>query len=115
APPPTESLEVDVRRLTDESAAIDLLDRLLDAGQPVSVAAAWEGEEGRSALSGLAIADTPDTAAWLPAEVLQAAPVAHKLAILMSPNGPPLAAHRAKELSHGLSRLGIDLRSLDVD
>jgi len=51
--------------------------------------------------------------------VLEAPAVVAALAALVEPGGPPLVAHRAKELMHGLRRLpggsAVDVRTLDVD
>ena len=61
--------EVDVREDADAAAA------LLSSAPALDVAAAWEGEPGRSPLSGLAVvADGPSaTVAWLPPPVLASA------------------------------------------
>ncbi|MDQ4098444.1 MAG: hypothetical protein M3144_11320 [Actinomycetota bacterium] len=95
-PPPAEALETDVRRITDVMAATDALDLLGSKQQPVSLVAAWEGEEGRSAVIGVAIALDASTAAWLGADLLDHPAVAAALARLLGPTGPPLHAHRAK-------------------
>ncbi|MFP5318133.1 MAG: DNA polymerase I [Acidimicrobiia bacterium] len=113
APPPAEALEVDVDRVTDGASAVDLLGRL--GPGPVPVAAAWEGEEGRSPLTGLAFATGAGGAAWIEAATLAQPAVSSALGRLFGHGGPPVEAHRAKELMHGLARLGVDLHALDVD
>jgi DNA polymerase-1 len=50
---------------------------------------------------------------YLPFETLADPAVRDALAQLVGPDGPPLIAHRAKELAHGLGEL--DLRSLESD
>src|SRR5438270_11724288 len=84
----------------------------------------FSGVVGRSELLGLAIAREDSAACYLPAHVLEAPVVVKALAELVADGGPPLVAHRAKELMHGLRRLpsgqaidgrGIDIRTLDVD
>jgi len=89
-----------------------------------SVAPAWEGEEGRSPITGLAIAGgaggrdpSPggETGWWIERGQLDAEPVIKVLAKLFGETGPPLDTHNAKELTRGLDRLGLDLHSLDID
>ena len=118
-PPPAEALEAEVRRIADAAAAVELLDRLAANQEPVSLVAAWEDEEGRSPITGLAVALDETTAAWLPADVLSERTVTAALARLLGADGPPLEAHRAKELMRGLAHLpggtAVDVLSLDVD
>src|SRR5439155_8394600 len=83
--------------------------------EPLAVAAAWAGEEGRSGMKGLAVALDPSTSAWLGGSVLAQPAVHSALSRLLGPEGPPLEAHRAKELMRGLAVLGVDVASLDVD
>ncbi|HUQ63987.1 MAG TPA: DNA polymerase, partial [Acidimicrobiales bacterium] len=78
------------------------------------VAAAWAKEEGRSPLAGLALARGED-ATWFAAEQLAGAEPVAALVRLFAKNGPPLQAHRSKELMRGLDRLGIDVHSLALD
>jgi DNA polymerase-1 len=120
-PPPAEALEVEVDRIAGGAEAVDLLGRLAARPDPVSLVAGWDGEEGRSPVTGLAIALDEKGAAWLPAAVLHEPAVAASLSRLLGPNGPPLESHRAKELMRGLAHLGgdggaaVDVLSLDVD
>jgi DNA polymerase-1 len=115
-PPPVEALDLEVRRIRDGAEAVTLLEKLgTSSTEPVAVAAAWAGEEGRSPLTGLALVLDPSTAAWLDSALLAQPPVAAGLQRLFSTGGPPLEVHRAKELMRGLDRLGIDVLSLDVD
>jgi DNA polymerase-1 len=115
-PPPVEALDLEVRRIRDGAEAVTLLEKLgTSSTEPVAVAAAWAGEEGRSPLTGLALVLDPSTAAWLDSALLAQPPVAAGLQRLFSTSGPPLEVHRAKELMRGLDRLGIDVLSLDVD
>jgi len=116
-PPPAEAIETDVRRIATAAEASELLGRLAASQQPVSIAAAWDGEEGRSAITGLAFALGPSTAAWLGRDVLDDPAVVAALARLLGADGPRLQAHRAKELMRGLAHIGggVDVLSLDVD
>jgi DNA polymerase-1 len=71
---------------------------------PVSLAAAWQGEEGRSPLLGIAVARPAEEgqAWWIPCELLPRSFGA-------------FSAHKAKELLRALDLRAIDLRGLDVD
>ncbi len=104
APPPAEKLEVATRVVTDRAEAAELL-----AG-PATVAAAWAGEEGRSALTGLAVAVDGQAAAWVPADLVHAAGEGIGDGI-----GDGIVTHQAKELMRGLIRLGVELPALDLD
>jgi DNA polymerase-1 len=79
----------------------------------------FSAQFGRSDLLGLAVAGDGSSATYLPAHVLEAPAVVDALAALLGPGGPPLVAHRVKELTHGLRRLPggtrIDVRTLDLD
>src|SRR5207237_9957740 len=95
--------------------------------------AAGSGVAGRSRLTGLALVaaapvaaapaaaapvvapDEPVRAHWLELDLLTEPAVGAALAALVSPGGPPLHAHRAKELMRGLSVLGVEVRTLDLD
>jgi DNA polymerase-1 len=78
----------------------------------LDVAAAWEGDEGRSPLLGVAVVVDPPQAgvAWLPASVLRDAAVAAALT-----DGRPVRAHHAKAIMRSLLGFGIDVRSLAID
>ncbi|HTJ75673.1 MAG TPA: DNA polymerase I [Acidimicrobiales bacterium] len=100
APPPvaSESLAVTVRRVTTTEEAAEVV-----AGGPVSLAAAWEGEEGRSALLGIAVATGDSSeAAWIPVD-------------LLPEDFGTFSAHQAKELMRALDLRSVDMRGLDLD
>jgi DNA polymerase I len=112
-PPPAATLDVAVRRVGTAAEAVDLL---VELAGPVAVAGAWDGEEGRSPLTGLAVSHHEAGAvAWLGATLLAEPAVASALGRRFARTAPPVHAHRAKELMHGLGRLGADLHALDVD
>ena len=141
-PQQTEPFDVEVVHVRDSEKAAEIL-RPLEG--PISAAPAWEAEEGRSPLKGVAIAESgggrvarregppwgrgptgrdpegqdPATGGgaswWFPAEVLQQPPANKALADLLSPGGPSLDAHNAKALMRGLDGLGVDVHTLDVD
>jgi DNA polymerase-1 len=98
-----EPLEITVQRPTDPTAAVGALDGM------TAISGAWAGEEGRSDLVGLALADAGGTAVWLDPALLTDAAVARAV------EGLTLSAHRAKELMRGLSVLGIDFEHLHLD
>jgi DNA polymerase-1 len=108
APAGGQVLEPEVRRLDAAVEAVEVL------GRPgvLDVAAAWEGQPGRSALTGLAVLVDADTAevASLPATLLDDPAVVGALI-----DGRPVRAHQAKALIRGLAARGIDLRSLALD
>jgi DNA polymerase-1 len=113
-----EVLEAEVRVVDDAGEAAALLAGLLGAGDPLAVATAWEGAEGRSRLAGLALAVAPDEAevAWLPATVLDDAAVRDALAALVGDGGRPIAAHGAKPIMRGLlGQLDADVHTLSLD
>ena len=99
APPPvaTERIDVVVRRVANHEEAAKAVQGA------ISLVAAWEGEEGRSALLGVAVAAGPDPEVWwIPSEMLPA-------------DFGPYSTHKAKELMRALDLRAIDLRGLDVD
>jgi DNA polymerase-1 len=143
-PPPqlSQPFDVEVAPVRDADKAAEIL-RGLEG--PISVAPAWEAEEGRSPLTGVAITEggggrvarregppwgrgltgrDPErqdpapggaTSWWFPAEVLAQRPAHKALADLFTPGGPPLNAHNAKALIRGLDRLDVDVHTLDID
>jgi DNA polymerase-1 len=122
APPPeTDAMECVVANLGEPEAAVRFLGSV--AFRYV-IEPRFAATLGRSDLLGLAVAIDDGSATYLPAHVLEAPAVVEALTALLGPGGPPLVAHRAKDLSHGLRRLpgakdgdggGIDIRTLDLD
>jgi DNA polymerase-1 len=112
---PAETLHTEVVHVAHDDAVAQL-EALVASGQPIAVTAAWQGEEGRSRVLGIAVAITGgETAHWFDAEHLEDPAVKQRVATLMAPDGPPLHTHRAKELMRGLDHLGLDILSLDQD
>jgi len=98
APMASERIEVEVQRITTADEAASVL-----AGT-VSVAASWDGVEGRSAVTGLAVAPegSEGRAWWIPVDLL--------------PGGiGAFHAHQAKDLMRALEVRGTDLRDLEID
>jgi DNA polymerase-1 len=108
-----ETLTVDVEVLADAARAASRLREITAAGERYALAGRWSGEAGRSELAGLGVATSDGRASYVPGEVLAMPAVGAALAGLVADGGPPLAAHRAKELMHGLHT--VDVRTLDVD
>jgi DNA polymerase-1 len=98
--PEGQVLEVDVRVARDEPAAVEVLRRAASAPE-VALEARWAGIPGRSELTGLALA-AGGSVDYVAGDLLTAPAVRDALAVLVGPDGPPIVAHRAKELSHGL-------------
>ena len=120
APPPeTDTFECVVANLGDVGEAAAFLAGVRSAGRRYVLEPRFSGAAGRSDPLGLAVASDDSSATYLPAHVLEAPAVVDALAALVAPGGPPLVAHRVKELTHGLRRLPggqkIDVRTLDLD
>jgi len=96
APVASERLDVTVHRVVNHEEAINAFQGA------VSLAPSWEGEEGRSALLGVAVSTGGDEATWIPSDLLPA-------------DFGPYSTHKAKELMRALDLRAIDLRGLDVD
>ncbi len=117
---PGQAFEVDVTRVRSADAAVSFLEGLAsEAGPskvgPLGAALAWAGLEGRTDVIGLALATGGSSATWLDAGLLDDPAVSLALGRLVGPGGPPLNAHRAKDLMRGLTRHGVEVRSLDLD
>ncbi len=96
APVASERLDVTVHRVVNHEEGIKAFQ-----GQ-VSLAASWAGEEGRSALLGVAVSRGEDEASWVPSE-------------LLPEDFGTYSTHKAKELMRALDLRAIELRGLDVD
>jgi DNA polymerase-1 len=120
APPPeADTFECVVANLGETEEAARYLAGVAGGGQRYVLEPRFSGPVGRSDLLGLAVAVDESSATYLPAHVLETPVVVDALAALVGPGSPPLVAHRAKELTHGLRRLPggdkIDIRTLDLD
>ncbi|MBV9662758.1 MAG: DNA polymerase I [Actinobacteria bacterium] len=98
-----EPIEVELQRPANAKAAVAALKDM------TAMSAAWDGEEGRSDLLGLALAGPDGKAVWLDLSLLTDDTVARAV------EGVTASAHRAKELMRGLSVLGIDFDNLQID
>ena len=110
-------LEVEVRRARDVPEAVELIRERCEAGAEegswVALAPTWSGAEGRSGLTGLAIALEDDVALWLDAELLREPSVGEALETLLSSR--LFHVHHAKALERGLVPLGVDAQNLGLD
>ncbi|MGI8711043.1 MAG: DNA polymerase I [Acidimicrobiales bacterium] len=97
-PSDNEVLEAEVVRAETVEGAVTLLGRAAEGHGPAAVAVAWEGAEGRTPIVGFAVVVDSSGAevAWVPGELLGAAPVEAALDALRTAR--PLAAHGAKAL-----------------
>ena len=107
-----EALEIDVDVLRDPAAVAERLGAVAKAGAKYALEPRWAGAPGQSAVVGLGLATGDGNAAYLDADALRAPEVAAALEALVGEGGPPLVAHRAKELMHGLD---LDVRTLADD
>jgi len=111
----TEPFELELTRVSSADGAVSFLDGLASKAEAVCAALAWADLEGRSDVVGLALAADGSSATWLDADLLDDPAVSLALSRLVGPGGPPLNAHRAKDLMRGLNRYGVDVRTLDLD
>ncbi|MGH9282846.1 MAG: DNA polymerase, partial [Acidimicrobiales bacterium] len=116
-----DALECEVEVVDTADGARRLLEDVRAAGGRYALEARFAAAPGRSDVIGLAVARPGDGAvpvAYMPAEILSGAGVADALVALVGDGGPPLVAHRAKELMRGLWRLaghGVQVDTLDLD
>jgi DNA polymerase-1 len=96
APVASERLQVTVHHVVNHEEAYKAVQGA------ISLAASWEGEEGRSALVGVAVSSGGDEASWIPAD-------------LLPDDFGVYSTHKAKEVMRALDLRAIDLRGLDVD
>jgi DNA polymerase I len=113
----TEVLEAELSVVELAAEAVSLLERLGSGPDPLAVAAAWQGAEGRSSLFGVAVVTDPSAAevAFLPASVLVDPGVLAALASLTGVGGRPLAAHSAKPLVRALLDHDVEVATLALD
>ncbi len=107
-----ETLDVEVVVLRDAAAAAEHLRAIAANGARYALDGRWDGVPGRSALLGLGIAEASGRVAYLDGAFLRDDDVLAAGGALVGEGGPPLVAHRAKELMHGL---GADVRTLAQD
>jgi DNA polymerase-1 len=105
------TFDVDVELVRDAAALVARLDEIVAAGSVYALEPVWDGLPVTSPLRALALAHDGRTA-YVDGALLADPSVAAKLRDLVAVGGPPLVAHRAKELMHGLD---LDVRTLADD
>jgi DNA polymerase-1 len=125
-----DALECEVEIVDSAAGARQLFGDVRAAGGRYALEARFAAAPGRSDVVGVAVAragvrGAPEDAgdgtipvAYVAAEVLADPGVAAALAALVGEGGPPLVAHRAKELMRGLWRLAgpaVEVCTLDLD
>ena len=116
-----EAVEIELSPAQTAGDAVKLFERWLGAATPLALAGAWEGREGRSALVGLAFVELPAPDAgpvpvsWVGPAALSDPAVLGGLGRLLGDGGVKVSAHDAKALMRGLSVLGVDFSSLELD
>jgi DNA polymerase-1 len=115
APAATESETLDVRVevARDAGDAARRIGAVVDAGARYALEPRWSGAAGRSPLDGLAVATGADATTWIDGALVAEPAARDALARLLGPDGPPLVAHRAKDLMNGLAP--IDVTGLERD
>jgi DNA polymerase-1 len=112
------AIECGVTTLASVGEAVALLDSLTNVDAPLAVMGTWDGEAGRSPLSGLAFVTSVEEgggeAAWVPGTLLEG-DVLDALRKLFAEGGRPLQTHGAKALMRSLLELDVDVRCLDID
>ncbi|HEY3722225.1 MAG TPA: DNA polymerase I, partial [Acidimicrobiia bacterium] len=116
AAPTGAAFEAEVRVLRDADEIVKHLQGIAERGDRYAVEPRWEHDGPGTVLQGLAVTESTDDAMYVAVDDLRAKPVVAELGALLGPGGPPLVAHRAKELMHGLDdALDVDLQSLELD
>ncbi|MDQ1446253.1 MAG: polymerase, partial [Acidimicrobiaceae bacterium] len=105
---PTATFEITV-----EPATADSLFNICEADEAIAVDVAWDGEPGRSAIKGLALAARAEHAYWLAVEQFADERVREALCRLFG--HVSVHAHQAKELMRGLHQHDIEFTSLGID
>jgi DNA polymerase-1 len=108
----SETLDVEVELARDPSTVVAFLESLAARNEPYALEARWDGAPVISPLRALAMADADGRVVYADADLLDHDDVRAALTALVAPGGPPLVAHRAKELMHGLH---LDVRTLHHD
>jgi DNA polymerase I len=108
----SSALEVEVTVARDAAAAAATLEEVAGQSEPYALEARWEGVPVSSALRAVVVGRPDATAVSIDGALLGEPSVHAALSTLVGAGGPPLVAHRAKELMHGLA---VDVRTLRHD
>jgi DNA polymerase-1 len=116
ATPAGETLEATVRTLRTPDELVKQLREIGSQGERYAIEPRWEGAVVQTPLHGIALATSPSESVYVHADELRDPAVRAELDEMVGTAGPPLVAHRAKELMHGLAAAAeVDVRSLDLD
>ena len=109
-------LEAEVDRL-DDAAAVTLAQRLSsgDLAEAPAIALAWEGLEGRSPVTGMAVSFGEAGVGWIEAAILAKPKVAKAWTAALTTEKGEVHAHGSKEVMRGLASLGISFSSPGID
>ncbi|MBM3672559.1 MAG: DNA polymerase I [Actinobacteria bacterium] len=107
-----DTLEVSVETIRDAAAFAARLDEVGAAAERYALDARWDGASFAGKVTGIAVATGDARVTYADAGLLDDKDVQRALNALLGTGGPPLVAHRAKELIHGLD---VDIRTLEHD
>ncbi len=107
-----DTVDAEAVVLRDAAQVVEHLARLRAANAPYAIDSHWDGAPGTSALRALAFADGGSTVAYVDVALLEGPGARAELEALVGPDGPPLVAHRVKELMRALR---LDVRTLRFD
>ncbi len=114
--PAGAALDATVRPLRAADDIVEHLQGLAKAGERYVIEARWDHPTKPTRLDGLAFTGGNEDAVYVHVDDLRDASVTAELAALVTLGGPPLIAHRAKELMHTLAEgFAIDVQTLDLD
>ncbi|MBI2704093.1 MAG: DNA polymerase I [Actinobacteria bacterium] len=113
----TQALEAELDEVPSAADAVKLLEQLGTSTEPLALAIAWAGADGRSSIEGIAFVTGASTGevAYLRGALIDDGEVEHALASLFEAGGRPLAVHGAKPLMRALLPRGIDFGTLKLD
>ena len=99
-----EVLEAEITAVEDPAAALAVFRSLAGSASPVALAPAWQAEEGRSPLAGLAVVTgaADGDVAWMGAAIVESSEFLEGFAKILADSDLPLAAHGAKPLLRAL-------------
>ena len=112
AEPEADVLEAEVEVLRDEAALVARLDEIASRGERYALDLRADGVTADSVVLGLAVADADGRVAYADGALLESDDVRKALDALVQTGGPPLVAHRSKDL---MRLLDLDVRTLRSD
>jgi DNA polymerase-1 len=118
--PTGSTLHVALDEVAGVEAALRRVTEWQADGVPLALAGAWDGREGRSPLTGLALvplplADGPVQVVWFGAALLVDAGVRAAIGGVLGDDGVEVSAHDAKALMRGLAAIGVVFSHLQLD